>query len=118
MKKETKIWIIESGEVIETTIEDLIYDYDWRDVTTSPRGVEPRLHIRNDCEVWSWGIGGNNLHHIATFDSNEEAEEYRWSCWIEALITEDNAPCYFDSEEEAKEVLLEQIHYARQFEQK
>jgi hypothetical protein len=117
MKKEHKVWIIKDNEVEETTIEDLIYDYDWRDEITSPRGVEPRLHIRNETDVWSWGIGGNNPHHVATFDSSEEAEEDLWACWIESLATDDCAPSFFDSEEEAREVLFERIHYARQFEQ-
>ena len=113
MKKETNVWTIENSEIVTTTIEDLIEDYDWKDETTSPRGCEPRLHIREDCEVWSWGIGGNNPYKVATFDSNEEADDYRWSCWIEAFMTEDCAPSFFDSEEEAEEVLQERIDYAR-----
>lgn len=56
------------------------------DETTSPRGVEPRLHIRkedeNTFEIWDWGMSGNHPYFYGyTFDNEEDAELFLFECW-------------------------------------
>lgn len=73
-----------NGKTINsTTYRDYLSDYG-SDETTSPRGVAPRLHIREveeEYQIWSWGVGGNHPRYDGqTFDSKEEAELYLFEC--------------------------------------
>lgn len=42
-----------TGTIREMSYGDLVREY--ADETTSPRGVGPRFHIRNERELWTWG---------------------------------------------------------------
>lgn len=77
--KNTVVYVInhETLEIEETNL------YDWimisAETTTSPRGWEMKLHVRENGEkfdVWSWGVRGNNPVFVETFDTEEEAEDH------------------------------------------
>lgn len=104
------------------------------DETTSPRGVEPRIHIRekdysgyveNEAgeevfqedikyQVWSWGTGGNHPSFTgAEFDTKEEAENDVYEHFeYNAQNHNDNAPGYYSTEEEAEAEIADRMHYA------
>ena len=83
------------------------------DETTSPRGVEPRLHIRErdgKFDVWTWGPAGNFPRKLDTFDTEEEAERDIMHAWYTAWCN-GNAGCNvatFDSVEEYSASISEQ----------
>lgn len=100
--KETKIFIIEDERIRATTLYDFVMIS--AEETTSPRGVENKLHIRekeqqcscyntdNDTydgqcpkcymgvetvyEVWNWGFRGQFPKLIETFDTVTQAEDF------------------------------------------
>ena len=97
MQKSDIIYIIKDGQAVETTCNDLIEEYSaiCKDETVSPDGVEPRLHIREETEVWSWGSTGQNPELVEECETEDEAEEYLWKCWVNFLNTKDKAPNYW-----------------------
>lgn len=107
----------ETGEVEEGTFKEVIQDY-FRDETTSPRGVEPRLHIRQNDEgkytIWTWGVRGNNPREYddREYDNEEDAQTRLWEFWIGNYEKDDGSglndcPHFFYSEKEAKDWLNE-----------
>jgi hypothetical protein len=69
-------FVVEDYEIKEGNLYDFIMES--MDKTTSPRGVESRLHIKESedkYQVWTWGLAGNNPQLIEEFDTLEEAEE-------------------------------------------
>lgn len=87
------------------------------DETTSPRGVEPRLHIVQNTngrfEIWSWGVNGNrplvyNDNHGAGF-TKKEAEAALLVAWeFNHLVESSNEPPYFECRKEARQWIREQ----------
>lgn len=73
--------------------------------TTSPRGVEPKLHIEERDGEWQlrmWGPSGRGNSLVEVCESKENAEQR----WLEIIYEDDftNSEerfCWFDSEEEA-----------------
>lgn len=66
------------NEIEETTLYAHIMESE--DQTTTPRGVGPRIHIRENeedgtYEIWTWGVNGNNSKFIETFDTRKDAEQ-------------------------------------------
>lgn len=112
--QQKEIFIFNSKREIEKTN---LYDFvmSFADKTTSPRGVEPRLHIRqneddNTFEVWNWGVRGQNLREIGSGLTEEEAIDWIYS----SVYCTDFQNCsestiYFESEEEAKNDLAERF---------
>jgi hypothetical protein len=96
------------------------------DETTSPRGVESRLHIRENqdeegnvmtYDVWSWGIRGNNPCFVESFETEEEANEYLFECACIDFEKDDQRDTrYFDTIEEAEKEEIES--FANNFEVK
>lgn len=70
-KLDTVVFMIESGVVVESKIRDLD---GYIDETTTPRGVGPRLHVREN-ELWTWGHAGNNPRKLRELDTEDEAVE-------------------------------------------
>lgn len=87
--KETKVFVINNNEIEETNLYDHIMVS--AEETTSPRGVENKLHVRekyedvfdqngelecqNQCfEVWTWGFRGQYPKFIERFETPEDAE--------------------------------------------
>ncbi len=99
-------------EVAKTNIYDFVMLS--AEETTSPRGVEMKLHVRENeeeetWEVWSWGVGGNHPRFIASFESEEEAEDDIFTRTFNYDFEEDDQrdTCYYSSEEDAIEAKLE-----------
>lgn len=113
------VWYLDhKGEKVETTLADYLNDF-WSDECTSPTGVCPRLHIREETdeetgettfEVWTYGVNGNNPRKLETFETEKEAEnwilEYRYNKY---LTTSNDAPSLFDSEQEIDEFIDENL---------
>lgn len=107
-------------EVIDFTIEaESLYDFIMKSVdeTTSPRGVEARLHIRhneedNAFEIWSWGVGGN---HPKFTGIQSEIEEEMQQCLFQMIYDFDflqddqRDTCYYGSMEEAEAAMAERL---------
>ena len=89
--KETRIFYFnQDGEIEEGSLYDFVMES--VDETTSPRGVEPRIHIRHRkeeiiieegyldgeiipeaWEIWSWGVQGSNPHKLEECETEEKA---------------------------------------------
>ncbi|MDH4127131.1 MAG: hypothetical protein OEV44_00145 [Spirochaetota bacterium] len=138
------IYIIKHDEIEEDIFKTIIEDY-FRDETTTPGGVAPRMHIReegafettdgelhrtkeeaeqwikdNDLEneikdkrrweLWSWGISGNHPKFQESYETEEEAEEALWKCWLNNFDYDNgsglnDAPAFFFDKKEAEEYL-------------
>ena len=99
--KKTRVWVMENGKPTQTDLYSFVMES--AEMTTSPRGVENKLHIREveqdcscvdedgqhseDCEkcyrgcqlvysVYDWGFRGQYLKHVETFETYEEAEDF------------------------------------------
>ncbi|HPI43691.1 MAG TPA: hypothetical protein PLH91_00535 [Tenuifilaceae bacterium] len=88
---------------------DNLYDFVMLSIeeTTSPRGVEPKLHIREngeDLEVWTWGTRGQFPKLIDSFKTLEDAEDFIFNKTFEYDFSNDNnrSTLYFDTQEEAE----------------
>lgn len=86
-----------------------LYDFVMRSisVTTTPRGVESKLHIRVNgdvYEVWTWGANGRSPEMIISFDSLDVAEDYIFMMTYENDFMNDVSrdTLYFDSRWEAE----------------
>lgn len=93
--------VTDDREVESHTLGELCRQY--ADTTTTPEGVGPRAHIRNDTELWAWGTGGQDRKLVYTFQTKEQAEHglllsWRWD------LTNANAdtPPIFDTQAEAE----------------
>lgn len=98
------VFTIEDGEVVEHILSDLCRDY--ADETTSPRGVEPRFHLRGT-ELWTRGVGGQNPDLVMACDSEEEAVHALYLSFRYDLISGDNNPIVYNTREEAENDLRE-----------
>lgn len=93
-----------SNSIEEISYRDYLRDFG-ADETTSPRGVEPRIHVREgeECwELWSWGVNGNNPYKIGGYDTEEEAESEMYE-HFEFYAREHNwnAPIFYYTKEDA-----------------
>ncbi len=110
--KDTTIFTIVNGEVVKNNLYDFVMES--VDETTSPRGVEPRIHVRPDedagtFEVWTWGVRGNNPVYLMSFNTKEEAEDWVFERVFEFDFLEDDQRdiSYFDTPEEAQALINE-----------
>lgn len=109
-----RIYIIKNNEIEEDIFKSIIEDY-FRDETTSPKGVMPRMHIRKNeneetFELWTWGILGQFPKFQKSFETENEANDALWECWLNNYDYDDgsglnNAPAFFFEKEDAKEYL-------------
>lgn len=105
------IYIVNDNEIEEDILKTIIEDY-FRDETTSPKGVEPRVHIRENkeegtYEVWTWGTLGRFPKLLESFETEDESEEYQLECWLYNFDNDDgsgldDAPVFFFDKEEAE----------------
>lgn len=142
--KNTEVFVLEYDreDALNTTIEKVnLYDFIIESVeeTTSPRGVESKLHVRElqeecDCyneengfnkeckhcegfgevtkyQLCEWGSCGRGLTRGDIFDTEEEAnQEWFTRTYEYDFLTDCNRDTqYFDNEEEANEYLVEYI---------
>lgn len=128
--RETKIYFVDIKEesLFINSMTEAEFIMLSVDETTSPRGVEPRLHIRSDnyydghfrangayprengdhYEVWTWGVTGNHPQFIEKFDTEEEAEDFIFQQTYHYFLNDFNRPTqYFYSEAEAIESMKE-----------
>jgi len=112
-----KVWHLnEKAEKVETTLADYLNEY-YSDECTSPTGVRPRLHVREEIdeetgdkiiEVCTWGVSGNHPHRLESFETTEEAENWilkdRYETYLNAS---DNNPPLFWNEAEIDEFIIE-----------
>ena len=114
--RETKIFIInEENEVEETNLLDFVMES--AEKTTSPRGVEMKLHVRknkaNDEEhnvhVWTWGNHGNNPKPIKEFDTEKEAEDFIFQLTHDYDFMPDDQrdTAYYETREDAELDIIE-----------
>jgi hypothetical protein len=123
-------------EIEETTLYNWVMRF--IDETTSPRGIEARLHIRekekvcacwneeeetydanckkcykgtqNVYQLWTWGVRGNNPSLIAVFDTEDEAnDEFFRITYEHDFLNAYESIEYFDSEEDAYENAIETL---------
>ena len=77
--------LLEDGEIL--TLRELSIQH--ADMTTTPRGVQTRMHIRDGRELWTWGPGGNSPSLVCIFDSDQEANHALLLCHKQDLDTSD-----------------------------
>lgn len=65
------IYLDTDGKYELTTFQDFCEMF--AEETTTPNGVEPKLHIRDETEIWTWGYQGNNPIQIHNCKTPEEA---------------------------------------------
>jgi len=133
--QETEIFYIDStykrGELIDFKIDsDNLYNFVMRSAeeTTSPVGVMGKLHIRHEdysCrygllnsvkndeskyEVWKWESNSKGTFY-EEFETEEEADDYVFDMVYNYDFAKDDQrnTCYYDSEQEAIEALIECI---------
>lgn len=107
--RKTKAWIIGDDGPQQTTIEQLVNDNSLicRDEVTTPKGLTPRFHLRNEVELWHWDCCGNTRRKVCEYETKEEAEESIWEGWIETLLEHEQITCIFLSEEECAAFIAE-----------
>ena len=82
----------------------------FKDLTTTPRGVAPRIHIRDERELWSWGIGGNHPYKLSEYSNEEEAELALYETFECDLFKNDQDDTFYSlSMEEAENELKERL---------
>lgn len=101
-KLDQVVFLIEGGEIIESKIRDLD---GFIDETTTPHGVAPRFHVREN-QLWMWGYAGNNPRMVREFDTEAEAVEamedhQATDFWNSDILS-------FNTREEARAFILEQ----------
>lgn len=104
---ETKGFIYFNGEIESLTYADYLSQF-CSDETTTPKGVAPRLHIREtdeNFELWTWGIGGNNPHRLETFTTEEEATKVIYESWECSFQQMCDIPLFYDDENSLYEEL-------------
>lgn len=107
-----KVYVVNFGEIEELTLAEHVMKS--AEETTSPRGVENKLHIRENeetgkFEVWTWGILGRYPSKHDEFDTQEEADEYILEFVYERNFLNDDQrnTHYHFTLEEAKEELIQ-----------
>lgn len=111
------VYVVIDGEVDAMTYEDYLNEYG-KDETTTPHGIGDRMHIREvedeegnviEWQFWTWGVGGNHPSYSGISFYNEEDANLYYYERCEWWIAEKNwdAPCWFDSEEEAENDIIE-----------
>ena len=126
--EETKIFVIGSNGVEETNLYEFVMIS--AEETTSPRGVETKLHIRHSgydaprfasyaaypneedvYEVWNWGFRGQNPSIIDGFETEAEAEDFIFQRTYDYDFSKDDQrdTNYYYSYEEAYEDYLQRL---------
>lgn len=72
-KLHQEVFLVEDGQILKRRICDFT---GWVDETPSPRGVEPRYHIRDATQVWAWGYMGSSPRLLRHCSTPEQAQEY------------------------------------------
>jgi hypothetical protein len=114
-----QVYYVVDGEVVESSYKDYLLEYG-QDLTTSPNGISDRMHIREvkddednviEWQIWTWGVNGNHPAYTGTsFDNEEEADLYYYErCQWYISEKNWNAPCQYDSEEEAENGIIERM---------
>lgn len=125
---KNEIFIINTDGEIEAMTYDRYLGDHGADETTSPRGVAPRIHVREvevekvigededgddvtemvtEWQLWTWGVMGNNPRYLESFETEEEAEVSVLEHFEYNLEKNWDAPTAYDSYEEAHAVRIE-----------
>ena len=110
-------FIVVDRDVVATTYKDYLKDYGMENVC-SPRGVEDRLHIRENeeeptFEVWDWVGNGRKPRFIDTYQTEEEANLFMWERAEWYVINKNwDAPCFYGTEAEAITDLADRLEKA------
>jgi len=112
--KETRIFVIENGAIEETNLYDFVNIS--IDETTSPNGVAPRIHVRENeeegtFEIWTWGILGNNPKFITSLETEEMADDWCFNDTYESdFMNDDQRNTWFSCNyEEALQELADML---------
>jgi len=96
------VYVYRDGEIITMTYKELVREY--ADLTTSPRGVMPRIHVRENehgqYEVWTWGALGQNPKKLFVFDNEVEADLFIYNTYEADLLNDCNMPLFDFSKKE------------------
>jgi hypothetical protein len=117
------VYVVQGSEIETMTYGEYLREY-FADETTSPRGVEPRLFIReaftgedeqDACNLFElrkwWPNGSSSL--CDTYESEDEAELARLEIWEMAMQDSNtDAPSFFFDEREAQECVDERFRFA------
>jgi hypothetical protein len=110
------IYFVRDGQIEEDIFKSVIEDF-FRDETTSPRGVCPRVHTRYNeetekYEVWTWGTLGRFPALLNEFETEDEADNEVWEIWLYNYDSDNGSglsdcDIFFFDEDEAKEWMAE-----------
>jgi hypothetical protein len=98
---DNKIEEINYGELVEM----------FADETTTPNGIAPRYHIRENKEygtfdLWTWGVQGNNPKFVKDFNTEKEANYALYETFeLDMLGNEQYSVTYADTKKELEELL-------------
>jgi len=96
---DKKVFIAADGEIVETTVGDT--KDDWMDVTITPQGMTPRLHVRGK-ELWTWGHGGNNPLKVVTYQTEMLAQLALEDMFYQDFIFSGKKAWWFDNRDAAE----------------
>lgn len=106
MKKSLRLddsvvyFIDQNGEIKSAARNELIERF--AETTTSPRGVEAKIHVR-DNELWTWGHQGSFPKLISTHETEDEALDAQWDTFEYDFYNDSEAPMIFDNYQAAEE---------------
>jgi len=107
--EKTVYWFNFDNEIEKINYGELVEMF--ADETTTPNGVGPRIHIRenkeeNTFELWTWGVQGNNPQFIKSYDTEKKAIFAQYETFEEDMNKQDQyVIIYADTEQELKEQL-------------
>lgn len=108
-KLETKGFIFYDKEIDDLTYGEYLYKFG-SDETTTPKGVAPRLHIREtgeSFELWTWGVNGNHPALVSIYDTEKEAYLAICEVWEENISYLWDTPTFYKTTEELYEDLAQ-----------
>lgn len=116
-KFEQKVfWLNFDNEIEETTYGDMVREF--ADETTTPNGVAPRMHVRENeeegtYELWSWGVQGNNPSFVRSFDTEEEANYALYETFEADMNEQDQYVVFYNDDKEALKKELKELEEER-----
>lgn len=78
-------------------------------------GVRPSIEEVNRFEGWTWGHQGNHPEQLCVFDSEDEANEWLFNGAKDDFLRSEHAPEIFNTLEEAKASLAEDLDSSLSF---
>ena len=91
------------GNIESISYRDYLSEFG-SDLTTTPRGVAPRLYVDGNT-IYSWGVRGNNHYLYASFKNKREATNALYEVWEQNIEKDWNAKRFFTTKKELFEDL-------------